>query len=54
MAGKLLDIKQCLLLTVKEKEEQIAIRHELLKVMVGTVYPGIIRDEIYQIKMSIQ
>jgi len=39
--------------TREQKSEQIAIRHNLLKQMVRSLYPAIIREEIHQIEKSI-
>ena len=42
----ILPIKDCLGLKDDEIQKQIEFRHVLLKRMVGTLYPGMVRDEI--------
>lgn len=36
-------------LTLEQVKEQIAIRDSLLLQMVGSLYPGVVRDELYEL-----
>jgi hypothetical protein len=51
---KWVDKKYFGLLTVDQIRTQIEIREELIKQMVGTLYPEILTDEIKQLKELLQ
>lgn len=39
---------------IKEIEEEIRVRKELLQKMVGTLYPAIISDEIHKLNQALK
>lgn len=49
MVDRLLNIEECQDLTAKELAVQIRIRKELMKVMVGELYPAMLCDEILKL-----
>lgn len=47
---RMLSLDECKRLNTDGLYEQIKIRRELQNQMVGGLYPGIVEDEIYEIK----
>lgn len=51
---KMLTIEECKELPVDDLEKQINIRIELMNEMVGSLYPGIVYDEILKLRYLIR